>query len=236
MSNKQGKRPVDSTKKKATVKKEQLNVEEALSMSEAFVIKFKKHLIAGVSIIVVFVAAYLLYENYVSGPQNKAAAEAIFYAESYFDQQDFEKALNGDSLGNLGFIDIANEYSGTPSGNLANAYAGISLVQLKRYEEAIDYLKDFEGDDIMVAPAVLGALGSCYAQLDDLDNALKYFLAAAKKADNNAISPNFLLQAGNIYEQQGKKADALKVYTEIKDKYFNSYQALDIEKYIERVK
>ena len=36
--------------------------------------------------------------------------------------------------------------------------------------------------------------------------------------------------------KQGKKAEALKVYNEIKEKYFASLQAMDIEKYINRVK
>ena len=57
-----------------------------------------------------------------------------------------------------------------------------------------------------------------------------------KAADNNTISPYCLLQAGLIYEKQGKKNDALKVYTEIKEKYYASMQAMDIDKYINRVK
>ena len=59
---------------------------------------------------------------------------------------------------------------------------------------------------------------------------------AAKAADNNTVSPYCLLQAGLIYEKQGNKADALKVYTQIKEKYYASIQAMDIDKYINRVK
>lgn len=237
MSNNQGK---PAEKKSAPVQKknnkEQLNMEEALSMSEAFVIKHKNLLIIIVSVIVVAVVGGMLYSHFVVQPRNQEAAEAMFPAENYFERQMFEAALNGDSIGHAGFLTIADEYSNTPSGNLAKAYAGISLAQMGKYDDALKYLKDFDADDQMIAPAVIGTMGDCYAGKGDLDQALKYFMEAAKKADNNTVSPNYLLEAGLIYEKQGNKAEALKVYTEIKDKYFASTQAADIDKYIERVK
>ena len=36
--------------------------------------------------------------------------------------------------------------------------------------------------------------------------------------------------------KQGKYDDAVDAYTKIKDKYFQSYQAMDIDKYIEQAK
>ena len=39
-----------------------------------------------------------------------------------------------------------------------------------------------------------------------------------------------------ILVKQGKYDDAIKAYTSIKDKYFRSYQAMDIDKYIEQAK
>ena len=54
---------------------------------------------------------------------------------------------------------------------------------------------------------------------------------------NNSISPNFLLKAGVLLESQNKKAEALKIYQDIKTKYINSalVQSSEIDKYIERV-
>jgi hypothetical protein len=59
-------------------------------------------------------------------------------------------------------------------------------------------------------------------------------MKAADKADSQALSPIYLIQAGQIYEKQGKQSEAVKAYTLVKDKYFNSYQSMDIDKYIER--
>ena len=54
----------------------------------------------------------------------------------------------------------------------------------------MNYLKNFKdcGDE-MVSPAALGALGNCYAELDQLDQATATLMEAAKKADNNSLSP-----------------------------------------------
>ena len=53
---------------------------------------------------------------------------------------------------------------------------------------------------------------------------------------NNSLSPTFLIKAGEILESQGKKADALSIYQDIKKKYVNSMlvQSSEIDKYIER--
>ena len=103
-------------------------------------------------------------------------------------------------------------------------------------EEAVKMLDSFNGKDQMVAPAILGAAGNCYAQLGQLDKAASTLLSAADKADNNTLSPIFLIQAGEILVKQGKYDDAVNAYTKIKDKYFQSYQAMDIDKYIEQAK
>ena len=64
---------------------------------------------------------------------------------------------------------------------------------------------------------------------------------AAQKADakaegktNNSLSPTFLVQAAEILESQGKKAEALKIYQEVKRKYVNAMVSMEIDKYIER--
>ena len=88
----------------------------------------------------------------------------------------------------------------------------------------------------MVAPSVLAALGNCYAHMGQEAQAAATLVKAAKKADNMLLSPAYLIQAGQIYEKLGKKGEALKAYKQIEEKYYGSMQAMDIEKYIERVK
>lgn len=216
--------------------KEHLNVEDALTQSEAFIIKNRKLIIGVVAGIVIVIAAVLMYKNLYSEPRENKAQAALVSAQSYFEMDAYEQALNGDSINSTGFLEVANQYSGTKAANLARAYAGISYMKLGDYDKAIKEMDKFNGKDQMVAPAVLGAIGNCYAELEQLDKASSYLVKAADKADNNSLSPIYLIQAGGILEKQGKYDDAVKAYTKIKEKYFQSFQAMDIDKYIERAK
>lgn len=211
-----------------------VDVEEALSSSEAYIIKNKKTIIGVIIALVVIIGGYALYHNYIAEPKEQKASTMLAKGQEYFSMGQYEIALNGDSLNYKGFAKIASEESGTDAANLANAYAGLCLAQTGKYEEAIPYLEKFSGDDQMVAPSVKGVLGNCYAHKGDLEKAASLLVEAANETDSHSLSPIFLLQAGEIYEKLGKNEEAIKAYQTIKDKYFNSYQAYEIDKYINR--
>ena len=215
---------------------EALNVEDALTQSEAFLIKNKKAIIGAILAIIIIIAGIVMYKNLYAEPREEKAQAALFKGQEYFEAAAFAEALNGDSIGYVGFIKIADQYSGTDAANLAKAYAGLCYAHLGKFDEAVKALDSFDGDDQMVAPAMKGAMGNCYAQLGQLDKASSMLLKAADEADNNTLSPIYLKQAGEILVKQGKYDDAIKAYTSIKDKYFRSYQAMDIDKYIEQAK
>ena len=211
-----------------------LDLDQAMSSSEAFIIKYKNKFLAGIAAIVIVVGGVLGYQHFISEPNEKKASEALFRGEQYFMADNYEMALNGDSLGFAGLLKVADEFGGTDAGKLANAYAGICYAQLGQYENAIKYLNQFSADDQLVTPALMATMGNCYAQLGQLDKAAATLVKAADKASSHALSPIYLIQAGQIYEKLGKNSEAVSAYQTIKDKYFNSYQSMDIDKYIER--
>ncbi len=211
-------------------------MEDTLNKSEAFFLKYKKAIIGAVVALIVIIAGIVLYKTYVSGPREEKASTAIARGQEYFAQGLFKQALEGDSTGFKGFAKLASDYSSTAAGNLANLYAGLCNAQLGKWDEAVKYLENYDGaDDQMISPAALGALGNAYAHQNQLDKAVSTLKKAAAEADNNSLSPTFLIQAGEILESQGKKADALKLYQEVKEKYFNSMAYQTIDAYIERV-
>ncbi len=209
--------------------------QEQIAQATAMLEKNKTKLLTTLGVIVVIVAAAFGYTTYMNS-QNEQATNAIFKGQQYFAADNYEVALNGDGQGYTGFLNIANEYSGTKTANLANLYAGLSYAHMGKYQEAVDMLEDFSpvGDE-MISPAAISALGNCYAQLGQNEKGADKLIAAAKKADNNTLSPLFLMQAGELLEAAGKKADALECYETIKEKYINSMQFQEIDKYIERV-
>lgn len=217
---------------------------ESLNIREAFFLKYKKAIIIAVVAVIVIVGGIFAYVSQVSGPREDKASTMLGKGQIYFQNEMFEQALNGDKAGYVGFKQIASDYSGTKAANLANLYAGLCYANLGKWAEAQKSLEAFSGKgDQMISPAAEAALGDVYAHNKQLDKAVEAFKKAASKADsesaegaNNSLSPTFLVKAGEILESQSKKAEALKIYEEIKEKYVNSMlvQSGEIEKYIQR--
>ena len=224
---------------------EVIDVNETLNKSEAFILKYKKTIIAAVVALIAIIAALFIYQNYINGPREDKASTALGRGQEYFNAEQFDKALNGDGANYAGFLKIASDYSNTDAGNLANLYAGLCYANLNKWEDAVKYLDQFSpADDAVVSPAAVAALGNAYAHVKQLDKAISALKKAADMADskgldgvNNSIAPTFRLQAAEILESQGKKEEALKMYQEIKSKYVNSalVQSQEIDKYIERL-
>ena len=85
---------------------EALNVEEALSQSEAFLIKNKKAIIGAVVAVIIIVAGIVMYKNLYAEPREEKAQAALFKGQEYFEADLYEQALNGDSIGFAGFAKL----------------------------------------------------------------------------------------------------------------------------------
>ena len=211
-----------------------VEVEELVTRSELFIEQNSKKIIFGIIAVAVLVAAILGYKYGYATPQQKKAEAAMFRAELYFDRDSFALALNGDGLNVEGFNAIIDQYGSTDAGNLAKAYAGICYFKLGDNESALDMLKSFSASDKMLSPTIVGLIGDCYVNMGNTEEGISYFEKAASQADNDIISPVYLKKAGVAYESLKQYDKAVKAYTTIKEKYFASVEASDIDKYIAR--
>ena len=206
------------------------NVENALSKTELWIEEHQK-LIYGIIGAIIIIAGIIWGLKALNDRKDRNASKEIFTAQKYFEKESYEAALNGD--GNyLGFTEVYDQYSNTKTGKLAAYYAGISNMKLGNYQEAIDYLKKFKSKDDILAPMALGAIGDCYMELDDLNNAATYYSNAASKSKNEFTGPMFLTKAGMTYEILGDYAKALKCYQSLKADYPLSSEAFEISKNI----
>ncbi|MBR4119715.1 MAG: tetratricopeptide repeat protein [Bacteroidales bacterium] len=205
-----------------------------LSTGEQWIEKNGKKLTTIVIIAILVVAGFLMLKQFYFAPMEDEAQNAMYKGEFYFEQDNFEVALNGNEADFIGFKAIADEYSGTKAGNLANAYAGICAYNLGNNEEALEYLEAYDGDEPLLYPNIIAMIGNCYANMGDYNKAIEKFVAAADEASNSVISPLFLVKAATVAEKAGDNAKALEFYQEIKDKYENSVIGQDIDKYIEK--
>ncbi|KAB2866919.1 MAG: tetratricopeptide repeat protein [Bacteroidales bacterium] len=209
------------------------SIDNALTKSEQFIEKNQKSLTIIIVAILVIVSIYFGYNRFYLAPMEDEARSQIFAAEYNFEKDSFKLALNGND-NDLGFIQIADKYSMTKTGNLAHYYAGICYRQLGEYQNAINYLKKFDAGDVLVTPVAYGAIGDCYVELNQLKEGAKYYEKAANFSEDEFTAPIFLKKAGMVYEELKQNDKAIKLYTTIKEKYPKSQEAREIEKDIAR--
>ncbi|MWB94604.1 hypothetical protein GON26_09530 [Flavobacterium sp. GA093] len=211
-------------------------LDETASKTEDWVAKNQKIIIGLVAGIAVATIGYLAYQKFIEAPKQDEAANEMFVA-----QQNFQKAVDGvasDSLyklalngseGKFGFVKIADEYSGTDAGNLANYYAGIAYLNTGKFDDAIKYLEEFKSDDLILSALAKGAIGDAYSQKNQQKEALDYYVKAAESNKNDFTTPRFLLKAGKTALALGQKEDALKYFTDIKDNYDTTPEAASVD-------
>ena len=217
--------------------KEQCTFDDTLNKSEVAFLKYKKTILIAVVAIIVAVAGFFLYKNYISGPREAEASTELAKSQTLFNNQQYDQAL-------AGFQKVQSDYSNTDAGNLANLYVALCYAHQAKpnWTKALENAEKFStSDDEMISPASQMALGDIYANNNQNDKAVEYFKKAAKMANaeaadntNLSIAPLALRKAGILLESEGKKADALVIYKDIKKTYVNSPVYQDIDKYIER--
>ena len=214
-------------------------LDEGASKTEAWVEKNQKYILGVLGVAAVLTVGYLLFQRFVAEPKQVTATDDLFVAQKNFQLavdatapklQDslFTLVLKG-SEGKQGTPAIADQFSGTDSGNLANYYSGIASLNLKKYDDAINYLGKFVSKDAIVGSLATGAIGDAYAQKKDLNKALEYYIKAAQQTTNELTTPRFLLKAGQTAFSLNNKADALNYFTEIKEKYEATPEAQNID-------
>ncbi|MFO7673784.1 MAG: tetratricopeptide repeat protein [Lutibacter sp.] len=217
-------------------------LDQTASRSEQFIQKNQNIIFIVIGLIVASILGYLAYQKYVKAPQEKEAANELAFPKAYFDNA-INNTVAADSLftlalkgadGKYGFVDIADEYSGTKAGNLANYYAGISYLRLKNYKEAIDYLEDFSSKDELLGPIAKGAIGDAFADINQPQDAFDYYMKAANLKDNNFSTPLFLFKAGNTAMDLENYSKAQELFEKIKNDYPNATEAQNIDIYINK--
>lgn len=224
-----------SNKKKQAAEESIESVENLLSKTEHYIEENQKSLTIIVVAIAVVVLGYLGFRNLYVAPLEKEAISQVFMAERYFETDSFRLALEGD--GSFpGFLDIIEDYGLTKTANLAHYYAGISYLNIGQFEDAIEHLKKFHSRDRIVSSIALGAIGDAFVETGELQKGAESYVRAANKRPDNFTSPLYLLKAGQIYEELGNYRKALQAYETIEEKYPESTEGRQIEKYITRAK
>lgn len=212
----------------------EFQLEDSLHKAEDFFNKNKNSIIIALLVIVVVVGGTFAYSKFIKGPNEKKAQDMVFHAQQYFERDSFRVALNGD--GNYyGFLQVIDKYGSTKTGQLAKYYAGVSYVKLGEFQKGVDLLTDFNSGDQIVQAMAYGLAGDAYMELGKTEEGIEYYKKAGHHSNNELTAPTYLFRAGLALEKANKPADAIAVYKEIREKYPQTNEGREMDKYLARL-
>jgi tetratricopeptide (TPR) repeat protein len=185
---------------------------------------------AGLVVVLLLIAGYAWMQN------NKQATAQIELGAilPVYEEANYEAALEGTETA-AGLLTVADEYGSTDAGNLAHYYAADALFRLERYDEALEHFQAFDKGDNLVSASALAGEAAIYEANGEFDRAGDYYIRAAEQFDSDITAPDYLLRAGQAYEQAGSYNDAQDAYETIRDDFPDSGAAGTIDFYLARV-
>ena len=205
---------------------------EPLERAKGFWENYSKQIVYIGSAIIILIAAWYIYKNFVVAPKETKASELMFPAENLFSKMasgNFSKdsvniALNGGDLNGkkvTGLLKIASQYGGTAAGNRANFMIGASYLHIGEFAKALTYLKDFDGNGAtQVQSKAYLLMGHAYAEQKKTAEALtNYKKAASVNSKDEFFAADALLIAAAYAESIGDTKEAISIYRELTEKY-----------------
>lgn len=196
--------------------------------------KNKKVIIGALVAVLVLVGGYFGYKYLVQAPGEEKAMKDLSYVQKWFEVDSVNTVLKGDGQ-HPSALTVIKKHSGTKAANLAKYYAGISYLKTGDVNNAIKYLSEFNGEGTVVANLAQGALGDAYMDAGKTDKGIESYKKAASNENDQYTSALYTFRAGLASEKAGKLEDAKKFYKEIKEKFPNTLQARDVDKYLARL-
>lgn len=242
---KRGHKPKTKEEKQSAIEQESTTAEvfntldEKASRTEEWVAKNQKYIFVLIGVVAVAVLGSLAYNQFISKPKELEASNEMFQAQMYFEQalsaqqndSLFNLSLNG-GMGKYGFLDIIDNYRGTDAANIARYYAGMAFMHTKNYREAISHLDKFKAKDEILGPIAKGNIGDAFMELNQPNDALKYYKEAISLSSNKFTAPKYLMKAALVSIELNNGKEALSFLNRIKSDYPESAEAGQIDVYI----
>ena len=197
-------------------------IAEKLVPGEDF-LKSNSKIIAGILVVAVVLIGGVLFFQYNTQQQNEKAQAEMFQAVYFFEQDSVDFALNGDGI-NKGFLTIIENYPRTDAANLSHFYTGSIYLSQKKFEDALMHLEEFSTDDYLVQAKAYSLIGDANLELGKTDEAITQYTKAARTNENKFMSPKYLAKLAVAQEEAGKLEEAILTYTEIEEKYYESFE------------
>lgn len=188
------------------------------------------------------VVIFALYK-FVWIPRNERASDAT--------QEQLKAVVNGGIMSNdtvaltnavkgneeiEGLLSVIDDYKLTnASAYSAKHYAALCYLKVGKKDEALNMLLECKKKDDYMWYETQMLIGDLYDEKGDVANAKKYYQKAID-GETGLVAPIALWKLGMLYERENKWVDAYNAYAQVKDKYYDRYTQMGVDKYYERAK
>ena len=125
---------------------------------------------------------------------------------------------------------VADDFGGN-AGNLAHFVAGTASLKEGKFDTAIEHLKAFSANDLLVQARAYSLIGDAYSEKKAYSDAVDYYKKAVDYKPNKQFTPGYMKKLAIAYENNKQPQEALAIYTEMVEKYADTQEAQEAKKY-----
>lgn len=187
------------------------------------VVEKNKNIVFGVlGAIVAVVLGYFGYKTYTASQDEEGQAK--LFSTMYKFEADSNKVAAKEAA------KVANEFGGNAA-NLAHFVAGTASLKEGKFDTAIEHLKAFSANDLLVQARAYALIGDAYSEKKNYSEAIDYYKKAVDYKPNKQFTLTYMKKLAIAYESNKQPEEALSVYTEMVEKYADTQEGQEAKKY-----
>lgn len=176
-------------------------------------IKYKSAIIGIVILLVCLGGGSFFWMRHQQTSEQEAALKLSRIAP-LLDRGEYQAAINGS--GSIpGLKKISDEYSGTPSGNMAGLLLANAYYSIKDFDSALKAFKSVSMANNDLAAAALEGVGDSYVGKNQFAQAAEAYQEASKKAQNTVLKAQYLYHTADCYQALNQLQKASELYNKI---------------------
>ena len=176
-------------------------------------IKYKAAIIGALVLLVCIGGGTFFWMQHKQTSEQEAGLQLSRIAP-LLDRGDYRTAINGTGTV-AGLKKIADEYSGTPSGNMAGLLLANAYYSMKEFDSALRVFKSVTIANNDLAAAALAGSADSYVGKNQLAQAADAYQEASKKAENTVLKAQYLTHAADSFLAINQRNKASELYTKI---------------------
>lgn len=197
--------------------------------------KNKKHIYTALTILLIAIAGIIILVNKKKA-NNELAAIELSKVKAVYEANNFQQAINGDSLGtSKGLQFIVDNYGSTENGEMAKIMLANSYYAIRDFDNAEKYYKDYSGDNKILQVSAAAGLAAVYEARNNYQEAAKQYEKASSMDKDNPFIDQYIFYAAKNYYRANDFANAKKLFDKLKEDFPKSKYNAESERYKEAI-